>query len=795
MRSRTFFGVLGVCLGILALAGVVNQHLSTSGPIMLEGTISSAPGADVLMHNQPAAKKPGGAPLQFGSRGHILGFGTSSLMVAAADHMVRVELVGGKAVEPLAEAGVSESQTFTNARDRESLGVGNNRKEAQRSAPPLERVTYRDVWDGVTVTYRKAGGAIVESAYRIEPGADSDEIRLRYNRPIEIEGNGELVLSYDRGEIRESVPVAWQEIRGTRDPVPVAFRRLGEREVGFAVGDYDNSYPLFVDPLLTWNTFLGGSAQDEGLGIRVDSSKNVYVMGISQATWGSPKRAFSSSYDVFAAKLDRNGNLLWNTFLGGGGWDGGGGIAVDGSGNVYVSGDSPGKWGSPRRAFTARTDAFVAKLDNNGNLLWNTFLGGSQYESGGGIVVDGSGSIYVVGRSSGKWGSPKRSYSSSSDAFAAKLDNGGNLTWNTFLGGSGIDNGYAIAVGGGGVYVAGMSSATWGSPRRAYSGWDAFAAKLNSNGSMIWNTFLGGSEYDSGHAIAADGSGNVYMAGYSYKTWGSPKRAFTSTTQPDAFAAKLNSNGNLTWNTFLGGDGYDRGYGIKVDGSGNIYVGGESGTRWGSPKRAYSKFGDAFAAKLDGNGNLAWNTFVGGNGVEYGRAIAVDGNGDAYIVGSSGATWGSPKRAFTSVFDAFVAKIPTSGGTAAAGFGVSLWADNLNPEKGNCVTFTATAKNNGPDPASGLGVKIMLPTGLTYISASPSQGTYSSSTGIWDIGSLEKDLSVTLTLTAKVIGSGKIAITASSLAADFKGSIGSNNAATVAINVPPGAPSVTKIRR
>jgi hypothetical protein len=258
------------------------------------------------------------------------------------------------------------------------------------------------------------------------------------------------------------------------------------------VGDYDTTQALVIDPTLTWNTFLGtGGAfeNDYGQSIAVDSSGNVYVAGHSNATWGSPVRAYSGSgYDVFVAKLDNSGNLVWNTFLGGsGGEDQGFGIAVDGSGNVYVTGWSAATWRSPVRSFSGgNADAFAAKLSSSGSLTWNTFFGssGGSGSYGPGVAVDGSGNVHLVGHSNATWGSPWRAFGGGSyDAFAVKLNSSGSLASNGFLGGFGSDYGYGIATdGGGNVYVVGSSSATWGSPPRPYGASDdAFVAKLAQN--------------------------------------------------------------------------------------------------------------------------------------------------------------------------------------------------------------------------------------------------------------------------------------------------------------------------
>ncbi|MDX6559596.1 MAG: hypothetical protein QOF72_2645 [Blastocatellia bacterium] len=445
-----------------------------------------------------------------------------------------------------------------------------------------------------------------------------------------------------------------------------------------SLGRYDGSETLSPNATFTWNTFLGGFAIIESAtALATDGSGNVYVTGYGNSAWGSPVRAFSGDDDVFIAKLDSNGNLIWNTFLGGSRSDLATALAVDGSGNIYVVGFSTATWGSPIRAFSGGYDAFAAKVDSGGHLIWHTFLGGpgtnSGFDYGRALTIDASGNIYVAGESGAAWGSPVRAYSNDDDAFVARLDANGNLIWNTFLGGFGADAGFGLALdAGGNVYVAGGSNAGWGSPANAYSGYyDAYVAKLDSNGSLGWNTFLGSSAYDFGYGLALDPSGNVYVAGYSTATWGSPVRTFGG-GNGDAFAAKLDSTGRPTWNTFLGGNALDFGFALAVDAGGNAYVAGRSDATWGSPIRAFGGGSDdAFAAKLDASGKLIWNTFLGGSSYDQANAVTIDGKGNVYVAGESEATWGSPVRAYTSGSDAFVAKI-------------------TDPSPGQTIQFTAT---------------------------------------------------------------------------------------------------------
>ncbi|PWB82149.1 MAG: hypothetical protein C3F08_00380 [Candidatus Methylomirabilota bacterium] len=358
--------------------------------------------------------------------------------------------------------------------------------------------------------------------------------------------------------------------------------------------------PVFlVAQSIQWNTFLGGTEGEGIKDIAVDSAMNIYVVGVGVGTWGAPKRAFTLDVDAWVAKLDKDGNLIWNTFLGGAGKDWGNGIAVDSSGNVYIAGQSFLTWGSPVRPLGGGTaDGFVAKLGPDGTLQWNTFLGGAEIDFiDDGIIVAAEGGVYVTG-------------------------------------GSGSSGGTAGA---------------WGSPIRAYIGTDAFVAKLDGTGNLEWNTFLGGGSPDYGYDIARDHEGCLCVVGFSRWTWGSPIDPWE---WEDTFVAKLDANGNLLWNTFPSG-GFNEPYaGIDIDSSNNIYA----------VTLLESNGGDAYVIKLNGDGVFQWGTLLGGAGQDLCNDLVYDPRGFIYVVGTSDESWGTPTWPYLYEYDkGFVAKLDLAG--------------------------------------------------------------------------------------------------------------------------------------
>lgn len=633
LQVLLLFGILGIpCL------------LSVTGGQQAEiGQIPFREGEEILEGNQPAGID---RLLQFVAGGHVLGFRADDVTIATGDHALRIGFVEAQSVFPVDEGAVQNSDKSSNGQK------------------PLDRVIYKDLWQGVSLIYEKHNSGVAKSSYIVQASGNDntnpvDHIRLRYNVPVSVAESGNLIIPFETGQMTESSPVAWQEIDEERIPVDVSFRALGEREVGFAVGSYDPYYPLVIDPVLSWMTFLGQTYGDLANAIVLDASGNIYIAGASYGSWGTPINAYTSGFDIFVAKLDNNGTLLWNTFMGAAGHDYGKSIALDGSGNIYVSGISDNTWGTPIVAHSGFMDAFAAKLNNDGTFLWNTFMGGAAgYDDGWAIAADGSGNSYVAGESYKTWGMPINPHSGHNDIFVAKLNSSGTRLWNTFMGtAGGADRGYAITVDGSGyIYVAGSSYGGWGTPINPYTGsHDAFVVKLNSSGSRQWNTYMGGIQGDVAYAIALDGDGNVYVAGDSLGTWGAPVNPFGGGPS-DAFAAKLNNSGTLLWNTFMGGTSSDRGRGIAVDGGGDIFVAGASYATWGTPVFPYNADWDAFAAQLNPDGVRLRHAFMGGSDVDHAYGVAIDGVGDVYVIGESEGGWGAPLNAHAGGSDAFVIK-------------------------------------------------------------------------------------------------------------------------------------------
>ena len=419
--------------------------------------------------------------------------------------------------------------------------------------------------------------------------------------------------------------------------------------------------------------------------------------------------------------------LEWSTYMGGSGYDGGNGIAVDDAGNVYVTGrtDSSG-WVSGGFDTTYNGsgdyeggDAFVAKLSSSGAHLWSTYLGGDSDDYGSDISVYCAGKkswVFVTGTThSYGWvsGGFDTTYNGGWDGFVVVLSESGAHIWSTYLGGSKNDYGEGIAVGdAGNIFVTGRTASSgWisGGFDTTYDGaGDAFVVELSGNGAHLWSTYLGGNSFDSGQDIAMDDTGNVFVAGTTDSS-GWVLNGFDTTLNGDrdAFVAVLSGDGTAhLWSTYLGGIDNDTGYGIAVDGAGNVFVTGytaSSGWVSGGFDTTYNGGDrDAFVAVLSGDGTAhLWSTYLGGTGNDTGHGITVDGAGNVFVTGgteSSGWVSGGFNTAYPGRKMAFVAELSETGAhlwSTYLGGSDYDWGDGITVDKAGNVFVTGYTGSPG----------------------------------------------------------------------------------------------------
>ncbi len=285
-----------------------------------------------------------------------------------------------------------------------------------------------------------------------------------------------------------------------------------------------------------WARTWGGSDYDSGNAVATDGSGSVYVTGGFYGTVdfdpdGSDPHTSNGWGDVFLSKFDSSGTFQWARTWGGGSEDEGWGVAVDGSGIVYVTGwfrdivDFDPGGGDPHTS-NGWEDVFLSKFDSSGNFMWGLTWGGLAYDYGRGATTDGSGSVYIIG--SFYWtvdfdpgGGDPHTSNGGSDVFLSKFDSSGNFEWVRTWGGSSTDYGTGVTIdGSGNVYVTGKFSGTvdfdpGGGDPHTTNGWgDVFLSKFDSSGNFEWAQTWGGSDDDFSYGVAADGSGNVYVTGY-----------------------------------------------------------------------------------------------------------------------------------------------------------------------------------------------------------------------------------------------------------------------------------------
>ncbi len=738
--------------------------------------------------------------------------------------------------------------------------IGKDPKKWRTNIPTFGKVRYEAIYSGIDLVYY-GNQSQMEYDFVVAPGADPNKIGFDVvgahgraplqTSSLRIADNGDLVLSVEGDEMRMKKPIIYQEIDGVRVPVsggyrlspspragshlapsPLAGKGRGEGNsaprVSFQIAAYDRSRPLVIDPVLVYSTYLGGGGDDQGLGIAVDSSGNAYVTGYTASTdfpiVGAAQASYGGSIaDAFVTKLNPTGSaLVYSTYLGGGKDDQGLGITVDSSGNAYVTGytastDFPIVGAAQASYGGSVTDAFVTKLNPTGSVIvYSTYLGGGRDDQGWGIAVDSSGSAYVTGYTASTnfpTVNPIQNVNHGIvDVFVVKLNGAGSgFIYSTYLGGTDTEKGRSIAVDlAGNVYVTGTTLSDdfpTANPFQAIRGGsltDAFVTKLNAAGSaLIYSTFLGGNSIDRGYGIAIDSAGNAYVTGRTSSTdfpTANPVQAVHG-GEEDGFITKLNAAGSgLVYSTFLGGSSEDQGVGIAVDVSGSAYLTGYTySTDFPNVNAIQTTYGnntDAFVAKLNPAGSgLDYSTYLGSDHGDFGIGIAVDSSGGAYVIGSTLSpnfpVMGPVQGAYAGGYDGFIAKIVAPIDTPSAEVSVTNTGSPDPVTVGSSLTYTMTVTNNGPDAATGVTLTDTLPTGVTYVSATPSQGACLEAGGVvtCSLGDLANGAIATVTIGVTPTATGTLTNTATVADSVVDPNTANNSAMTTttvnAVNTPP----------
>jgi len=594
--------------------------------------------------------------------------------------------------------------------------IGNDPAKWKTDVPQFARVKYAQLYQGVDLIFH-GNQRQLEYDFVVAPGSDPRCIRFAFEGAsrVEIGKEGELLVTSKSGnQIRQHSPVIYQEVDGARRKVAGGYViKKGSREVGFKVSACDRDRPLVIDPILSYSSYLGGATPsphspiDSGaLAIAVDAAGNMYVTGFTSTvdfpTANPEQPAYGGGlYDVFVTKIDPSGStLVYSTYLGGINDEKAFAITVDSAGSAYITGftQSP-NFPTTVTAFqpvsttgilpTNSSDAFVTKLSPGGNaLVYSTFLGGNtNADNGFGIAVDSSGCAYVTGETASTDFPTKNAYQPSLagsgflrfNAFVTKLSADGTaLVYSTYLGG-GVDEGFGIAVdSSGSAYVTGYTYSTsfpTKNPLQANLAGDSdiFITKFSPAGNtLVYSTYLGGSDLDEAFGIAVDASGSAYITGKTRSNDFPTVNAFQPTFgggNEDAFVAKINPAGSaLVYSTYLGGSGSEGNLSrIALDSAGDAYVVGSTDSTdfptASAIQSARAGPGDnAFVTKLNAAGNgLIYSTYLGGNSLNLGFGIAVDSSGTAFVAGQ---TWSGNfptvnpfQGSLRGTDDAFIAKI------------------------------------------------------------------------------------------------------------------------------------------
>ena len=434
---------------------------------------------------------------------------------------------------------------------------------------------------------------------------------------------------------------------------------------------------------IEFSTFFGGIEEDNGHSIASDYLGNSYVTGSTQSNDFPTKNAYNASHsgkngssDAFLAKFNSTGGLAFSTYFGGSNNDSSYGIAVDTVGDSYITGttfssDFPIKnaYDSNYKGGSKSSDIFISKFSSTGDLEFSTYFGGSSDDHSNSIAVDENGNCYITGYTRSSDFPIKNAINSTfnggRDAFIAKFSSNGTLIFSSYLGGENNDQGYSVATDMfDDSFITGVTSSKNFPLKNNYFPFrgttDGFVCKINSTGSLIFSTYLGGNSTDKGLAISVSNNGTIYVTGTTnspdFPIYGTGDSSFGGFS--DSFLSIFNPNGKIKYSSYLGGSGIDVGKGIKIDSSGKIYITGitsstnfplKNAVEMYSPGNKYLVLFNTFITVFNSYQNILFSTYLGGFDNDTANGIDVDKQGNFYLIGTTSSSDFPTKIAFSAI--------------------------------------------------------------------------------------------------------------------------------------------------
>jgi hypothetical protein len=379
---------------------------------------------------------------------------------------------------------------------------------------------------------------------------------------------------------------------------------------------------------VAWQRSIRSSPGSDALnGVATDAAGNIYVAGFSEGIDGNPS---AGGYDVLVIKYDAAGNRLWTRLIGNAAYESALAIATAPTGQIYVSGYTMGALAGTN---AGGSDAFVLQLDSAGNVGWTRQLGSEYGDTAYGVAADASGNVYIAGETGGNVdGTPRTG--GGGELFVAKYDAGGTLAWirqlasTSDIGESATGRGVATD-GSGNVYVTGFTTGGSFDGNAGFGGSDVILAKFDPAGNKLWSRQFGGPDYENAWGVATDHAGNAYVAGRGYGGLdGNP-----GTLAGGLLLVKYDAAGNRVWTRQHGSAEFASAYAVATDATDGVFVTGETSASMDGHPAGGDGNTDLFVVKYDSAGTFHWSEQQGVPGFDAGDAIATDASGNVYAAG------------------------------------------------------------------------------------------------------------------------------------------------------------------